>query len=94
MQRAALDRSDADRLIDRLRERWGALPAVEREIDGWDLLDQLDFIEEWNLVDAMVRQLDAIAAADALTRSQRERYQRLHELIAAHRPIIERLRRT
>jgi hypothetical protein len=37
---------DADHVLKWAFAAWKELPEVEREIDGWDLLDQLPFIEE------------------------------------------------
>jgi predicted NUDIX family NTP pyrophosphohydrolase len=73
---------------------WEELPEVEREIDTWDLEDQIVFIEEWPLEERRLRELAEYAQAGALTTGQRARYERLLKLVEERRPIIERLLRS
>jgi hypothetical protein len=87
-------RSDIDRLLARAAAGWEELTEVEREIDSWDLMDQLVFIEEWPLEEERLRRLAAYAQAGELTEEQRACYERLLELVERQRPIIERLQRT
>jgi len=74
-----------------LEDQWGRLPEVEAEIDGWDLLEQLDFIEEWPLEEERLKQIEKYAADDALTDEQRSRYEELKRVVVRNRPIIRRL---
>jgi hypothetical protein len=71
--------------------QWGRLPAVEAEIDRWDSLDQLHFIEEWPLEEERLRRLQRYAAEGMLSAKQLARYEELKRLVEKHRPIIRRL---
>ncbi len=75
--------------------QWGRLPEIEIEIDGWNLLDQLDFIlgfiEEWPLEEGRLLRLEGHVAEGAMTPDQRQRYEDLKRLVARNRPIIRRL---
>ncbi len=71
--------------------QWDRLSEIEAEIDGWDLLDQLDFIEEWPLEEERLLRLEGHAAEGAMTPDQRQRYEDLKRLVAQNRPIIRRL---
>ena len=71
---------------------WAGLPESETTIDRWDQLEQLLFIEEWPLAEERLRQLAQYAATGALSHEQQARYAALQEVVAANRPIIERLR--
>jgi hypothetical protein len=82
---------DIEKLLDLLLWQWGRLPAVEAEIDTWDLTEQLDFIEEWPLEEMRLRQLEHYVARDALTPEQLARYHDLKQLISKNCPIIRRL---
>jgi hypothetical protein len=74
-----------------LEDQWGRLPQVEAEIDGWDLLEQLDFIEEWPLEEERLRQIEKHRVEGELTEEQLARYEALKPIIARNRPIIRRL---
>jgi hypothetical protein len=74
-----------------IEDQWGRLPEVEAEIDGWDLLDQLDFIEEWPLEEMRLDQMEEYLTEGALTNEQLARYEELKRVVAANRPIIRRL---
>jgi hypothetical protein len=65
-QVTARARHEIDRLLDLLTWQWERLPEVEAEIDGWDLLEQLDFIEEWPLEEMRLRQLEQYVAEGCL----------------------------
>jgi hypothetical protein len=80
-----------DRMLGILEDQWGRLPEVEAEIDGWDLLDQLDFIEEWPLEEMRLDQMEEYLTEGALTNEQLARYEELKRVVAANRPIIRRL---
>lgn len=80
-----------DELIDSLMERWEELPRVEREISGWDRVDQIDFVEEWPLTEELLIELRGYVASGALSPTQVRRYGALTKLVARNRPMIGRL---
>ena len=80
-----------DRVLDRLLFRWRRLPEVEAEIDQWDLVDQLDFVEEWPTEENRLADLERLVAQGALTPNQLARYEELQRVIEQNRPIIRRL---
>ena len=75
-------------------DRWQRLPEIAAEIDRWDLVDQLVFIEEWPLEEQRLRMLEQYAADGVLTPAQLARFELLRCIVAEHRPIILRLRQT
>jgi hypothetical protein len=81
-----------EHLLARAFAEWEEVPAVETEIDGWDLLDQIVYVEEWTLAEERLLRLERFAAEGALTDAQAVRYNDLKRLVAQNRPIIERLR--
>ena len=81
-----------NRLLDLSFREWERLPAVEGEIDGWDLLEQIDFVEEWTLAEERLLRLARYANDGALTPPQEQRYREIMVLVVRHRPIITRLR--
>jgi predicted NUDIX family NTP pyrophosphohydrolase len=83
---------ELDLQLDRAIAAWQELAEVEHEIDGWDLVDQLVFIEEWPLEEERLRRLAESDRTGAFTKSQRGLYERLLRLVASQRPIIDRLR--
>jgi hypothetical protein len=87
-----LSQHPVDRLLERASLAWEELTAVEREIDCWDLVDQVVYIEEWPLEEERLRRLAEHARAGELTEAQRDRYERLLEVVERQRPIIDRLR--
>jgi hypothetical protein len=90
-QVTAQARHEIDKLLDQLTWQWERLPEVEAEIDDWDLLEQLDFIEEWPLEEMRLRQPEKYVAEGCLNEEQRARYERLRSTIERYRPIISRL---
>jgi hypothetical protein len=86
-------RQDIERLLDRLTYEWGRLPEVEAEIDQWDQIDQIVFIEEWPLEEDWLARLERYVAGGAVTAKQLAEYEKLKAIVAQNRPIIERLRR-
>ena len=72
--------------------QWRRLPRVEAEIDQWDQLDQILFLEEWTLEEERLLRLERDAANGTFTPEQRQRYEQLQRLVAKNRPIIKRLR--
>jgi hypothetical protein len=87
-------RADIDHLLKWAVAAWEGLTEVEQEIDSWDLIDQIVFIEEWPLEEERLRRLAEHARANGMTEAQRIRYEDLLRLVERQRPIIERLRRT
>ncbi len=77
--------------LDRLLCEWGSLPAIAAEIDDWDIVRQLDFIEEWPIQEDALADIARHAAAGALTTTQLGRYEELKRVVARNRPIIQRL---
>lgn len=73
------------------RETWGILPQVEAHIDSWDWVDQVVFIEEWPLTEALLRELEEYAAAGTLTPLQVREYGELQQIVTRNRPGITRL---
>jgi hypothetical protein len=90
-QVTAQARHEIDKLLDLLVWQWERLPEVEAEIDGWDLLEQLGFIEEWPLEEMRLRQLEKYVAEGCLNEERLARYERLRSTIQRYRPIISRL---
>lgn len=84
-------RQDVDWLLELALFQWQRLPEVQAEIDRWDLLDQLNFIEEWPIEEDRLTDLERLAAEGALTPEQQARYQALLRVVEAHRPILRRL---
>lgn len=81
-----------DHLLDRLVEAWQGLPRAAAEIDQWDLIEQIEYVEEWTpKEDQAIRLRQLIASPDA-TEEQRTRYEQLERLMRMNRPMLERLR--
>lgn len=81
-----------DWLLDHLTEAWRGLPRAEREIDQWDLIEQIDYVEEWTPKEDLATRLRHLMASPEATGEQRSRYQRLERLMQKNRPILDRLR--
>jgi hypothetical protein len=64
---------------------------VADEIDGWDLLDQLDYTESWVVEDERLAQLDAYAAQGLLSDEQDEQYRELRLLVTRNEPTLRQL---
>lgn len=79
-------------MLDRLIQEWQDLPRAEREIDSWDLIEQIDYVEEWTPTEELRHKLDKYAADGFLDSNQQERYEELQRLVSKNRPILERLR--
>ena len=88
-----MDRQRIDLLLGLSEEAWGELPEIEAEIDGWDLLDQLDVTESWALEEAFLDRLEAYKEEGAMNEGQLARYEELKDLVARNRPVIERIMR-
>ena len=86
--------ADIDHLLERASAAWDGLAEVEQEIDSWDLIDQIVYIEEWPIQEDRLKRLAEHARAGGFTEAQRLRYQVLLRLVEEHRPIIERIMRS
>lgn len=82
-----------DHLLEWARAAWDGLAQVEQEIDSWDLINQIVYIEEWPIQEDRLRRLAELARAGDFTEAQCLRYQDLLRLVEERRPIIERLMR-
>ncbi len=82
---------DIEKLLDLLIWQWERLPEVEAEIDTWDLMEQLNFIEEWPLEEDRLLRLKRYIGEGLLTSEQLTRYNALEQTITQNRPIIRRL---
>ncbi len=81
-----------DQVLEYSLAEWVGLSEVEATIDEWDIIEQIDFIEEWTLAEERLLELSRYAATVAFTEEQRARYRALKQIIARNRPIIARLR--
>ena len=84
----------AELLLAHCTDTWRRLPEVEAEIEGWDLLDRIDFVEEWPLEEQRLKMLEQYASEGMLTPYQLVRYGELKHLPAQNRPIIRRLQQS
>jgi hypothetical protein len=85
--------ADVDHLLERATAAWAGLVEVEREIDSWDVIDQIVYVEEWQIQDDRLKCLAQYAQSGIFTDAQRVRYQDLLSLVERNRPIIDRLLR-
>jgi len=83
-----------DFLLDYLLRAWRELPEVERYIDRWELVEQIDYIEEWAPKMALMDELRRYASDGMLTDRQQERYRDLLSLVRKYRATLEGLRRS
>jgi hypothetical protein len=87
---AQVDRSthnDIDHLLERAFGAWESLADVEREIDTWDLEDQLAFVEEWPLEEMRLQRLAEHDRAGIFDDAQQAEYTRLLALVERNRPV-------
>jgi hypothetical protein len=81
-----------DYLLDYLTDAWQELPRIVTEIDDWDLLEQLDYVEEWGAKDSLAHKLEELLDTPSANDAQRARYADLQRLISRNRPILDSLR--
>jgi hypothetical protein len=81
-----------DTMLDALLEAWRSLPSVAREIDSWDLIEQIDYIEEWSPKADWLDRLHRRAHDGQLSESQRSRYEELVQLQRAYGGLLTQLR--
>lgn len=77
--------------MERSLRQWQTLPEVEAEIDEWDWVDQVVFIEEWPIEEDRLTDLERFAAVGAMAPDQLARHEELKRVVARNRPIIRRL---
>ena len=71
---------------------WGQdLPEMAAEWDGMDRYERNDFLLDWPVAESYTDLIAEYAEQDILTSAQRERYDALLALIAANRPILNKL---
>ncbi len=80
-----------DRYLDYLFGEWEDIPAVAGEWAEWQDHDRLDFVVEWPIREDHFHQLQEWVAQGLLTPQQQARYDELLQLIARHRPLLDRL---
>lgn len=81
-----------DQWLEYLTEAWRGLPQAAREIDQWDLVEQIDYVEEWTPKEELAVQLRHLIVSPEATRDQQQRFQQLERLMRDYRPILDRLR--
>ncbi|MGI8550653.1 MAG: hypothetical protein ACR2PL_07665 [Dehalococcoidia bacterium] len=85
-------RERLDYLLGYLTDAWCGLPQVEQAIDGWDIVEQIDYIEEWTPKLGLTRQLQQLIASPCADDDQRAIYEKLQQVMEENRPILDRLR--
>ncbi len=80
-----------DRYLDYLCREWEDIPEVAGEWNEWEDHDRLDFVVEWPIREDRLHQLREWLAQGLLTSGQQARYEELLQLIARHRPLLDRL---
>lgn len=65
---------------------------MESEIDSWDLVDQLTYIEGWPPQEQQLKRLEWYAREGHMTGEQLARFEDLKKVVARNRPIIRALR--
>jgi len=85
-------RQTIDQWLDYLTKAWEELPRAARDIDQWDLIEQIDYIEEWTPKEEVAAQLRSLVTSSGATDDQRQRFEQLDNLMRENRPILERLR--
>lgn len=70
-----------------LRE-WQDLPWVASEWDSWEEHERLNFVLEWPIREDRLQQLRQWERAGMLNLEQRERYERLLDLVEQHRQTL------
>jgi hypothetical protein len=80
-----------DEFLDYLIAEWSAVPALAAEWPTWDEHLRLSFVLDWAVRENPLGQLRRDAELQLLTAHQHARYERLQQLVARHRPILDRL---
>ncbi|MBI4504930.1 MAG: hypothetical protein HY691_05290 [Chloroflexi bacterium] len=79
-------------LLHYLTEAWRELPQAAQDMVGWDLIQQIDYIEEWSSKESLLGELRHLLASAATSADQRAQYDELLRLVDKHRSVLERLR--
>ena len=66
-------------------------PYLDYLFREWEDHDRLDFVVEWPIREDRLHQLREWAAQGLFTPEQQARYDELLQLIACHRPLLDRL---
>jgi len=85
-------RQTIDEWLEYLTDAWRQLPKAAREIDQWDFLQQIDYIEEWAPKEELAIRLRHWITLPEATEPQRARYRELEQLVRDNRPILDRMR--
>ncbi len=85
---------EIDERLDYLLEAWRGLPDAEREIDQWDLVEQIDYVLEWTPKEDLLDRIREFAANGQMSSRQLERLAELERLAARYRPILVRLQQS
>jgi hypothetical protein len=93
-QVGGVSREHMDSLLDYLIDAWRGLPQAERDINQWDLIEQIDYVEEWTPKIDWLSRLEGYAADGLLDESQELRLAELRHLVGEHQPILTRLRQS
>jgi hypothetical protein len=72
-------------------DEWASVPEYTAEFEGWDDVQQLDFVQEWAIRESALEVLRDYAHREVLTPEQRGRYEQLEQLVALHRPAVQQL---
>lgn len=80
-----------DSILAYLLAEWEAVPELAEEWPEWSQEDHLDFALDWPIREDRLWQLDALARGGQLSPEQQQRYARLREIVAEHRPLLDRL---
>ena len=91
-QVATRSQDRVDTHLESLIEGWRNVPKVAREIDRWDLIDQIDYVEEWGAKESLADTLRRDMASPAATPEQCARYDELQRLRREYGPLLERIR--
>lgn len=87
-------RQHIDSVLDYLLEAWKALPQIERDIDKLDLIEQIDYVEEWTPKLDLLSRVQRHAAMHSLSEQQMARYAELLALVNKYQPVLDRLRKS
>jgi hypothetical protein len=87
-QVASRTRDRVDAILDSLLEAWRGVPQAARSIDQWDLIKQIEYVEEWG---ARLSVADSLGKR-YLTPAQRARYDELQRLTQEYGPVLDRMR--
>jgi len=89
-----VSREYIDSLLDYLIDAWKGLPQAGRDIDKWDLIEQIDYVEEWTPKVDLLNRLEGYAADGLLDNQQKLRLAELRHLVGEYQPILTRLRQS